>query len=110
MGDIEYAYKCSKCNKFTIFVNEENDKPNKVCEDCGSEDIIFYNKIDVEEAHKKYDPILNPQKPKIECPYCKSTNTKKIGAVKRSVSFGLLGFGSGKIGKQWHCNNCKSDF
>ena len=49
-------------------------------------------------------------KPKITCPYCKSTNASKIGVVGRSVSFGLFGFGSGKVGKQWHCNNCKSDF
>lgn len=52
----------------------------------------------------------NYTKPTITCPYCQSTNTKKIGVVGRSVSFGLFGFGSGKVGKQWHCNNCNSDF
>ena len=46
----------------------------------------------------------------IECPYCHSNDTKKIGTVPRSVSFGIFGFGSSKIGKQWHCNRCKSDF
>ena len=48
------------------------------------------------------------QKP--SCPYCKSTNLRKIGVVGRSVSVGLFGLASGKIGKQWHCNNCNSDF
>ena len=49
-------------------------------------------------------------KPQITCPYCNSTNTKKISTVSRAGS--ILGFGilSKKIGKQWHCNNCGSDF
>lgn len=48
--------------------------------------------------------------PTITCPYCKSTNTKKLSAVSRGLSFSIFGFGSKKIGKQWHCNNCGSDF
>lgn len=51
---------------------------------------------------------LNPTK--ITCPYCQSTDCSKIGVVGRSVSFGLFGFGSGKVGKQWHCRKCNSDF
>lgn len=46
----------------------------------------------------------------VKCPYCQSTNTKKIGTIGRSFSFGLFGFGSSKVGKQWHCNACNSDF
>ena len=110
MGNLEYTYKCPKCNKYTIFVNEQNDEPSKKCKHCGSTELNFYNKIDVDEAHRQYDPILNPQKPKVECPYCKSTNTKKIGTVNRIMSTSLFGFGSGKLGKQWHCCNCRSDF
>lgn len=44
------------------------------------------------------------------CPYCGSTNISKIGTLNRAVSVGLLGLASSKIGKQWHCNNCGSDF
>lgn len=47
---------------------------------------------------------------RVVCPYCKSTNTEKISTVSRAVSVSLVGAASGKIGKQWHCNNCKSDF
>ena len=46
----------------------------------------------------------------IHCPYCNSTNVTKIGTVNRAVSVGMLGLASKKIGKQWHCNNCGSDF
>lgn len=46
----------------------------------------------------------------VECPYCKSTNTKKISVASRNFSIGFFGLGSSKFGKQWHCNNCDSDF
>ena len=46
----------------------------------------------------------------IHCPYCNSTNVTKIGTVNRAVSVGMFGLASKKLGKQWHCNNCGSDF
>lgn len=46
----------------------------------------------------------------VECPYCHSNNTKKLKASSRITSFLLVGAASGKIGKQWHCNHCGSDF
>mgnify|MGYP004458134033 CR=1 FL=1 len=45
-----------------------------------------------------------------KCPYCQSTNLKKITGLDRFISVGLFGLASKKVGKQWHCNNCKSDF
>ena len=46
----------------------------------------------------------------IHCLYCNSSNVTKIGTVNRAVSVGMFGLASKKIGKQWHCNNCGSDF
>ena len=46
----------------------------------------------------------------IECPYCHSTNTKKISGSSRVASFLTFGLASKKVGKQWHCNKCGSDF
>ena len=48
--------------------------------------------------------------PKVSCPFCKSLNTDKISAASRIASVGMLGLFSKKLGKQWHCNNCNSDF
>lgn len=46
-----------------------------------------------------------------ECPYCHSKNTKKISGLSKAGSVAMFGvFAVGKVGKQWHCNNCKSDF
>lgn len=63
-------------------------------------------------TNPKYMNIPQPQKSAIvvECPYCHSTNTKKISAARRILSTELFGLGSKKIGKQWHCNKCGSDF
>lgn len=47
---------------------------------------------------------------RVVCPYCKSTNTEKISTMSRAVSVSLVGAASGKIGKQWHCKNCGSNF
>ena len=43
--------------------------------------------------------------------YCHSNNVKKISRVSKAGSVALWGiFAIGKVSKQWHCNNCKSDF
>ena len=59
-----------------------------------------------------YQPIkINNIKPTITCPYCNSTNTKKISGLSKVGSVVLFGFFAlGKTTKQWHCNNCNSDF
>ena len=49
--------------------------------------------------------------PVVTCPYCKSTDTKKISGLSKVGSVALFGiFALGKTTKQWHCNSCKSDF
>ena len=47
---------------------------------------------------------------KVTCPYCGSVNVKKVSTISRMASVSFFGLGSKKVGKQWHCNNCKSDF
>lgn len=65
---------------------------------------------DLAEQGKSQTPIVPSSKPIITCPYCHSTDTKKISGTGRWLSTGIFGLASGKIGKQWHCNSCKSDF
>ena len=47
---------------------------------------------------------------RVVCPYCKSTNTEKISVASRAVSISLVGAASSKLGKQWHCKQCGSNF
>ena len=52
-----------------------------------------------------------PSPPTITCPYCKSTDCKKISGLSKAGSVALWGiFALGKTTKQWHCNSCKADF
>lgn len=58
-------------------------------------------------------PVINTNnaKPAVECPYCHSTNTKKISGMSKAGAVALFGiFALGKTSKQWHCNGCGSDF
>ena len=47
---------------------------------------------------------------KVHCPYCNSTNCKKISGVSKATSVAMFGIFSQKVKKQWHSNNCRSDF
>lgn len=67
------------------------------------------HKVEEQQAARKEQQDLASGK-RVICPYCKSTNTEKISTVSRAVSVSLVGVASSKLGKQWHCNNCKSDF
>lgn len=68
---------------------------------------IFTYYLKVQRPNKS---IQNQEPPKIQCPYCKSYYTEKISTINRGASTVAFGLASSKIGKQWHCNNCNSDF
>lgn len=54
---------------------------------------------------------LNNNSSKVECPYCHSTDTKKISGMSKAGAVALFGiFALSKASKQWHCNKCGSDF
>lgn len=59
-------------------------------------------------AHKEQQDLASGKR--VVCPYCKSTNTEKISTMSRAVSVSLVGAASGKLGKQWHCKQCGSNF
>ncbi len=47
---------------------------------------------------------------KVHCPYCNSTNVNKISGLSKAGSIAMFGIFSRKVHKQWHCNDCRSDF
>lgn len=115
----EDIYECPECGKWYFF--DTAKKPfETICPKCKC-DLIFIDNgdCDSERAEKvkntpPYDPTQDPNSPYyipvIRCPYCSSTDTSKISTMNRVVSTGLFGLGSNKVGKEWHCNKCKSDF
>lgn len=121
---IEHVYCCNSCLRLFSF-KEHEESENIVCPICtrkmrysNSEDISdetgLVTKRWVDEERKKlYPEIKNvkPAKPTITCPYCQSTDCKKISGLSKVGSVAVFGiFGLGKASKQWHCNRCNSDF
>ena len=120
------TYHCKDCWKLYSF--QENET-NYVCPICKKQ-LRYWSTEEIdpetgkvinsymEESRRSKNPIescssqykhLNPVT--ITCPYCKSTNTKKISSLSKAGSVALFGiFALGKTTKQWHCNSCKSDF
>lgn len=67
--------------------------------------------LQAREEHKQEKLIQDYQfRNNAECPYCHSKNTKKISGLSKAGSVAMWGIFSHKVHKQWHCNNCKSDF
>lgn len=112
------CYECKKCNKTMYF--QSNTKYETICRTCKNEmQLIWehnYRPNDGLKAIKnsnikenKY-PEFNAPKPKIECPYCHSTDTKKISGTSKFINTAIWGpFGTKRF-KEWHCNKCGSDF
>lgn len=68
----------------------------------------LYMKWQNERTKQVAEIMSRPTTP--TCPYCNSVSTRKISTLSRAFSTGLFGLGSSKVGKQWHCNKCGSDF
>jgi len=70
--------------------------------------------IDSEEEKRKSEAFqrrLENPKPLVKCPYCQSIDTKKITTTSKAVHTALFGiFSISRNSKQWHCNQCGSDF
>ena len=93
-------YECPKCGCKQSYKNISEYSIAGECVSCG--EMTFYEKT------KEYNIPTNPT---VECPYCHSKNTKKISGMSKAGSVAIWGiFSIGKVTKQWHCNNCKSDF
>ena len=118
-GEITYEEYCKRWDELCQpFIEEVIKKRPDFEPDAYEETLrsIKENREWVEETftpkmeEKEPRPVSASSIPKITCPYCKSTNTKKLSSLSRALSAGLFGLGSSKIGKQWHCNSCGSDF
>ena len=102
---------CEKCNGTKFSEWTASGARFRRCVTCNNTQILkstpeweeYCQNLVNEKASKN-------QPPTITCPYCQSTDTKKISVISRSMSFGFFGFGSSKVGKQWHCGKCGSDF
>ena len=117
------TYMCSNCYEPKIF--KPNDISPHICEKCGKE-MEFWCTEEIDSVsgkvinssfndnndNKNIDiKMIVTGKPTVTCPYCQSTNTKKITNTSKAVHTAIFGIWSmGRNAKEWHCNNCSSDF
>lgn len=76
---------------------------------------LFNSRLQSEkDENDYYDNLMEKapeSSPTIKCPYCNSTNTKKITTTSKAVHTAFFGlFSLSRNVKQWHCNQCNSDF
>lgn len=138
MGFFTNSYKCFSCHKkidpdsvicpycherqpLELRAKELGGKVADIeCKKCGCKKSFyiateFFDKIECTECGNTYynDKDILPMQNTVivECPYCHSKNVKKISTTSKIGSVALFGvFAAGKVSKEWHCNNCKSDF
>lgn len=114
LGDVVCTCKECGCNqmidynKFKEFHEDYvvlKDGENVCCERCGtpSEQIITLRPEHLEpQATNQYVP---------KCPICHSPNIHKITTAKKVSRVAIFGiFALPKIGKEWKCDNCGSEF
>ena len=112
------CYKCKRCNK-TIYYLSNEDYDTK-CKTCKNEMTFLYEHkynpsnglkaIKNNSKQKNNTEFIKPA-PIIECPYCHSTDTKKITNTSKTLHTALFGvFSIGRNSKNFHCNQCGSNF
>ncbi len=113
---------CAKCNwlvgsaTYPIARTEDyvliSSKYHSRCRHCGNE---LKNHI----LSKRPEDWVNPKKQIIsfnepkntpKCPTCSSTNIRKLSATSKLVDVAVWGVLSRKAHKQWHCDNCGSEW
>lgn len=138
-GNVKYrnnSGKCRFCNVTLVKIDiDTTDLYDIIFADCGESKTMAkaaanhygnsqfsenaYDErhmIQKEEAQQRELQKLQHQsshikpKPQVTCPYCHSTNTKKITTMDRIGSNIMFGIFSKKHGKEWHCNECGSYF
>lgn len=118
MGTQPYNEPCKKCKSTNQLLIVTNNRKTTLCQNCNyAEDLYVSPELQKQwdtEAKQNIQQTVKEQKsskPTVECPYCHSTNTKKISGLSKAGSVALFGvFAMGKVSKEWHCNNCNSDF
>lgn len=113
-------YMCTKCFTPKAFSPEKHELQHK-CPNCNNEmefwcseeiDTLTKRTIQEEKISNDYIDIkkIVTGVSTISCPYCQSNNTKKITTTAKVINTSVFGIFGTKRFKQWHCNNCKSDF
>lgn len=63
------------------------------------------------KKEEEANPLYREPSNVVHCPFCDSTNCKKISGISKATSAAVFGvYSLGKVTKTWHCNSCGSNF
>lgn len=93
---------CPKCNSNNTKIVNPPGRKLFACNDCNHVEILEENRKAMEAAYG----VKSNSSASVKCTYCGSTNVKRITMLSNMFTLNPLK----KAGKQWHCNNCRSDF
>ena len=101
-------YKCPNCGRVY------NDNKIYYCLNCRyplkrAEEVDKIKHPELNE-HKIIGIVNNQTNSQVTCPFCQSTNVRKIGTGERAVSVFGLGLLSKKINKSFKCKSCGGTF
>ncbi|MEE1447534.1 hypothetical protein [Faecalibacillus intestinalis] len=112
--------KCKICGAELVLYNQFSVNPNnglkainkseEYKKEMAAQNAERAKKKQEEQRMQEYLQQRSHQPNVPHCPTCGSTNVQKISGMSRWLSVGLFGIGSKKVGKQWHCKSCGSDF
>lgn len=117
------TYMCENCFEPHVFnPSDSNDDDIYICPKCG-EKMMYFGTEEIDPTTNKVVNRYNEEnrnrnnpgksvsiKSQITCPFCKSTNVRKIGVGERAFSVLGLGLLSKKINKSFKCSNCGGTF
>lgn len=103
-------YMCPECSQIHFF--KKGEKFSIICPECNIEMVYIGNKFTSkeEEEEKKARRSFQKSVPIVYCPYCNSFDTDKISGTSKIINTAIFGIFGTKRHKQWHCNQCGSDF
>lgn len=78
---------------------DENIMSNRENDESTAKQIEFY------ESH-----VLQETEIVCRCPFCNSTDVQQVATTSKVVNTAIFGIFGTKRFKQWHCNQCGSDF
>ena len=114
-----YSEPCKKCGSTDQLLMIADGRKSIFCNKCKNFNDIYVSKelqqywANETKNQDNQQTTKDPKssKPTVECPYCHSTDTKKITNTSKAVHTAIFGiFSIGRNSKNFHCNSCGSDF
>ena len=107
------SYMCNECLEMYTLEHKEGSKTQH-CPVCGQAmELWAIEQINDKTGlvDKRITPKSNLEQNLPRCPTCQSTKIHKISKLSKAGDAIFWGvFAIGKVNKQWHCDNCGSEW